>query len=69
MCLLSDLATPEPKYALDVLYSVLGLLLGINTYNERKALKGVVSRQQARSLDITESDAARSSSSSVDTSS
>lgn len=44
--LVADLSTPDPRYGLDGLYTVLGLLLGINAYNERSALMQVLQQRQ-----------------------
>lgn len=46
VCLYADLSTSDPQYALDGLYGVLGLLLGINAYIEKKALGRAVDKQQ-----------------------
>jgi hypothetical protein len=43
---LADMTTPDPKYALDGLYTVLGLLLGVNAFNERRALTQVLQEKQ-----------------------
>lgn len=48
-CIFADLSGAAPKYALDGLYGALALLLGINSYNERKALVAVISRKQTTS--------------------
>jgi hypothetical protein len=42
----ADLTSADPKYALDGLYAVLGLLLGVNTLNERRALAQVLQDKQ-----------------------
>lgn len=34
----ADLSTADPSLGLDGLYTVLGLLLGVNAFNERTAL-------------------------------
>jgi hypothetical protein len=61
-CLLlsTDLTTADPKYALDGLYAVLGLLLGVNTLNERRALAQVLQdkQQQVQQLQQQEDAAA-----------
>jgi hypothetical protein len=43
---LADVTTADPKYALDGLYAVLGLLLGVNALNERRALTQVLQDKQ-----------------------
>jgi hypothetical protein len=42
LLLFADVTTPDPKYAMDGMYAVLGLLLGLNAINERRALAQVL---------------------------
>lgn len=42
----ADFSTPDPQLGLDGLYVVLGLLLGVNAYNERAALLRVLKERQ-----------------------
>lgn len=44
----ADLTTPQPSLGLDGLYTVLGLLLGVNAYNERIALVKVLEQRASQ---------------------
>ncbi|WIA09961.1 hypothetical protein OEZ85_010173 [Tetradesmus obliquus] len=46
LVVLQDVATADPKFALDGLYAALGLLLGVNALNERRALNQVLADKQ-----------------------
>uniref|UniRef100_A0A383V571 Uncharacterized protein n=1 Tax=Tetradesmus obliquus TaxID=3088 RepID=A0A383V571_TETOB len=46
LVVLQDVTTADPKFALDGLYAALGLLLGVNALNERRALSQVLQDKQ-----------------------
>jgi hypothetical protein len=43
----ADMSTVDPSLGLDGLYTVLGLLLGVNAYNERNTLLKVLEQRAA----------------------
>jgi len=52
LCPPADVVGPAPKYALDGLYAMLAVLLGVNTYNERQALDSIIrTKQRAQAAD------------------
>jgi hypothetical protein len=44
----ADLTTTQPSLGLDGLYTVLGLLLGVNAFNERTALLKVLEQRASQ---------------------
>lgn len=62
--LAADISTSDPKLGLDGLYTVLGLLLSVNAYNERSAFMKILEHRQQQAADD-----ASSSSSSINNSS
>jgi len=64
VCLLAaDMSTSDPSLGLDGLYTVLGLLLGVNAYNERSALMKILEHRQQQAADEASSSSNNSSSS------
>lgn len=49
------MSTADPSLGLDGLYTVLGLLLGINAYNERTALMKVLQQRAGAAADAASS--------------
>lgn len=56
----ADMSTADPSLGLDGLYTVLGLLLGVNAYNERSTLLKVL-EQRAAAADAPDSSSGSSS--------
>lgn len=51
----ADMLTADPSLGLDGLYTVLGLLLGVNAYNERTALTRVLQQRAGAAADAGDS--------------
>jgi hypothetical protein len=54
--------TADPSLGLDGLYTVLGLLLGVNAYNERSTLMRVLQQRAGAATDAGAGDSSKSSS-------